>query len=124
MVGDLKKNKAAQVTEDAQWNREEVLEDFRICCVSREVSLMARKEVLTGKAKFAVTGDGKEVPQVAMAKAFMKGDYRAGYYRDQTWMFALGIVRRRLASNDWLRSSLVCRLRSPAACASSMPVAM
>ena len=53
---------------------------------------MARKEVLTGKAKFAVTGDGKEVPQVAMAKAFMKGDYRAGYYRDQTWMFALGIV--------------------------------
>ncbi|WP_421799590.1 alpha-ketoacid dehydrogenase subunit alpha/beta [Haliscomenobacter sp.] len=92
MVGDLQKNKAAQVTEDAQWNREEVLEDFRICCVSREVSLMARKEVLTGKAKFAVTGDGKEVPQVAMAKAFMKGDYRAGYYRDQTWMFALGIV--------------------------------
>lgn len=92
MVGDLKKTKAAQVTEDAQWNREEVIEDFRICCVSREVSLMARKEVLTGKAKFAVTGDGKEVPQVAMAKAFMKGDYRAGYYRDQTWMFALGIV--------------------------------
>lgn len=92
MVGDLKKNKAARATENAQWNREEVLEDFRICCVSREVSLMARKEVLTGKAKFAVTGDGKEVPQVAMAKAFMKGDYRAGYYRDQTWMFALGIV--------------------------------
>lgn len=92
MVGDLKKKKAAQKTEHAQWNREEVLEDFRICCVSREVSLMARKEVLTGKAKFAVTGDGKEVPQVAMAKAFMKGDYRAGYYRDQTWMFALGIV--------------------------------
>ena len=92
MVGDLKKKKATQKTEDAQWNREEVLEDFRICCVSREVSLMARKEVLTGKAKFAVTGDGKEVPQVAMAKAFMKGDYRAGYYRDQTWMFALGIV--------------------------------
>lgn len=92
MVGDLKKNKAAQTLADVQWNREEVLEDFRICCVSREVSLMARKEVLTGKAKFAVTGDGKEVPQVAMAKAFLKGDYRAGYYRDQTWMFALGIV--------------------------------
>lgn len=92
MVGNLKKNKAAQTLADVQWNREEVLEDFRICCVSREVSLMARKEVLTGKAKFAVTGDGKEVPQVAMAKAFLKGDYRAGYYRDQTWMFALGIV--------------------------------
>ncbi|AEE54304.1 alpha-ketoacid dehydrogenase subunit alpha/beta [Haliscomenobacter hydrossis] len=92
MVGDLKKNQAAQVLADAKFDRDEVLEDFRICCVSREVSLMARKEVLTGKAKFAVTGDGKEVPQVAMAKAFLKGDYRAGYYRDQTWMFALGIV--------------------------------
>ena len=92
MVGDLKKNQVAQVLTDAKFDRDEVLEDFRICCVSREVSLMARKEVLTGKAKFAVTGDGKEVPQVAMAKAFLKGDYRAGYYRDQTWMFALGIV--------------------------------
>jgi len=92
MVGELKKKKATNMVAGVQFNRDEVLEDFRICCVSREVSLMARKEVLTGKAKFAVTGDGKEVPQVAMAKAFLKGDYRAGYYRDQTWMFALGIV--------------------------------
>ncbi len=71
----------------------EVINDFRLCCISREVSLLARKEVLTGKAKFGITGDGKEVPQVAMAKAFQKGDWRSGYYRDQTLMFALGLAR-------------------------------
>ncbi len=69
----------------------EVLKDFWICCVSREVSLLGRKEVLTGKAKFGILGDGKEVAQVAMARAFKKGDYRSGYYRDQTFMFALGL---------------------------------
>ncbi len=69
----------------------EVLEDFWTCCISREASLMARKEVLTGKAKFGIIGDGKEVPQVAMARAFKKGDWRSGYYRDQTFMFALGL---------------------------------
>jgi len=68
-----------------------VLNDFWICCVSREASLLGRKEVLTGKAKFGILGDGKEVPQVAMARAFRKGDWRAGYYRDQTLMFALGL---------------------------------
>ncbi|MEN0002637.1 MAG: thiamine pyrophosphate-dependent enzyme [Bacteroidota bacterium] len=66
-----------------------ILEDYRICCISREASLLARKEVLTGKAKFGIIGDGKEVPQVAMARAFQKGDFRSGYYRDQTFMFAL-----------------------------------
>ncbi len=71
--------------------RKEVLNDYYICCVSREASILARKEVLTGKAKFGITGDGKEVIQVALAKAIRKGDYRAGYYRDQTLMFALGI---------------------------------
>lgn len=71
---------------------EEILNDFRICCISREVSLLARREVLTGKAKFGITGDGKEVPQVAMARAFRKGDFRSGYYRDQTFMFALGLL--------------------------------
>lgn len=70
----------------------EVLKDFWICCLSREVSLLGRKEVLTGKAKFGILGDGKEVPQVAMARAFQKGDHRAGYYRDQTFMFALGLL--------------------------------
>lgn len=69
----------------------EVLNDFWICCVSREASILGRKEVLTGKAKFGILGDGKEVPQVAMARAFKKGDFRAGYYRDQTFMFALGL---------------------------------
>jgi TPP-dependent pyruvate/acetoin dehydrogenase alpha subunit len=69
----------------------EVLADFWICCVSREASILGRKEVLSGKAKFGIVGDGKEVPQVAMARFFKKGDWRSGYYRDQTWMFASGI---------------------------------
>ena len=68
----------------------EVLHDFWICCVSREASIMVRREVLTGKAKFGISGDGKEVAQVAMARAFRKGDFRTGYYRDQTFMFAIG----------------------------------
>lgn len=70
---------------------QEVKEDFLICCISREMSLMGRREVLTGKAKFGIFGDGKEVPQVAMARAFQKGDWRSGYYRDQTLMLALEI---------------------------------
>ncbi len=72
-------------------DRKTILEDFRICCISREASLLARKEVLTGKAKFGITGDGKEVPQIALAKVMQKGDFRSGYYRDQTLMFALGM---------------------------------
>ncbi len=71
--------------------KEEVLKDYRIICESREASLLGRKEVLTGKAKFGIFGDGKEVAQVAMAKFFMPGDFRAGYYRDQTFMFASGL---------------------------------
>ncbi len=69
----------------------EILQDFEWCCISREASLLGRKEVLTGKAKFGIFGDGKEVPQVAMAKAFKNGDFRAGYYRDQTFAFVTGI---------------------------------
>ncbi len=72
--------------------RNEVLNDYRVACISREVSLMGRKEVLTGKAKFGIFGDGKEVAQVAAAKFFKPGDFRAGYYRDQTFMFAAGIT--------------------------------
>ncbi len=68
--------------------RDEVLEDYRWVCLSREASLIGRKEVLTGKAKFGIFGDGKEVAQVAMAKFFQPGDFRSGYYRDQTFMFA------------------------------------
>src|SRR4029077_16561260 len=71
--------------------REEVLKDYRSTCESREASLLGRREVLTGKAKFGIFGDGKEVPQVAMARAFCNGDWRSGYYRDQTFMFAAGL---------------------------------
>lgn len=70
--------------------RNEVLNDYRIARISRECSLLGRREVLTGKAKFGIFGDGKEVPQLAMAKAFQKGDFRSGYYRDQTFMMAIG----------------------------------
>lgn len=72
--------------------REEILHDFYICCLSREASILARKEVLTGRANFGIIGDGKEVAQVAMAKAWRKGDFRSGYYRDQTLMLALGVT--------------------------------
>ncbi len=70
--------------------REEVLRDYRLACESRQASLLGRKEVLTGKAKFGIFGDGKEVPQVAMAKFFQPGDFYSGYYRDQTFAFATG----------------------------------
>ncbi|MEY4038449.1 MAG: hypothetical protein RIR67_759, partial [Bacteroidota bacterium] len=68
----------------------EVLNDYKIAITSRECSLLGRKEVLTGKAKFGIFGDGKEVPQLAMAKSFKDGDFRSGYYRDQTFMMAIG----------------------------------
>jgi 2-oxoisovalerate dehydrogenase E1 component len=69
---------------------EEILNDYRIAFLSRQVSLTGRKEVFLGKAKFGIFGDGKEIPQIAMAKAFRNGDFRSGYYRDQTFMFAIG----------------------------------
>ncbi|GAA4325814.1 alpha-ketoacid dehydrogenase subunit alpha/beta [Flaviaesturariibacter amylovorans] len=72
--------------------RDAVLEDYRWVVLSRETSLLGRKEVLTGKAKFGIFGDGKEVAQVAMAKFFRPGDFRSGYYRDQTFMFASGLA--------------------------------
>lgn len=68
----------------------EVLQDYKIAVTSRECSLLGRREVLTGKAKFGIFGDGKEVPQLAWAKAFKNGDWRSGYYRDQTFMMAIG----------------------------------
>ena len=72
--------------------RQEVLKDFQVAVESREASLLARREVLTGKAKFGIFGDGKEIAQIAMAKFFKPGDFRAGYYRDQTFMFAAGLA--------------------------------
>jgi len=77
--------------------RKIVLEDFRLVNESREASLMGRREVLTGKAKFGIFGDGKEVAQIAMAKVFRAGDFRSGYYRDQTFMFATG----NLSLQEW-----------------------
>ena len=68
-----------------------VLRDFRLSCISREASYLIRKEVLTGKAKFGVSGDGKELCQLAIARHFDKGDFMSGYYRDQTIMLALGL---------------------------------
>ena len=67
-----------------------ILADFRLACESREASLLGRKEVFLGKAKFGIFGDGKEIAQIAMAKVFRNGDHRAGYYRDQTFMLAIG----------------------------------
>jgi 2-oxoisovalerate dehydrogenase E1 component len=73
-----------------QFTRESIIDDFRIAVRSRHASLIGRKEVLTGKAKFGIFGDGKEVAQLAWARAFRRGDWRSGYYRDQTFMLALG----------------------------------
>ena len=70
--------------------RLEILADYRLACESREASLLGRKEVLTGKAKFGIFGDGKEIAQIALAKQFKNGDFRSGYYRDQTLMMAIG----------------------------------
>jgi pyruvate/2-oxoglutarate/acetoin dehydrogenase E1 component/TPP-dependent pyruvate/acetoin dehydrogenase alpha subunit len=79
-----------QSPEEPLVSNEEILEDFRVAVTSRHASLMGRKEVFMGKAKFGIFGDGKELAQIAMAKAFQLGDFRSGYYRDQTFMFALG----------------------------------
>lgn len=73
--------------------KSEIIADYKIAVSSRECSLLGRREVLTGKAKFGIFGDGKELPQIAMAKAFKNGDFRSGYYRDQTFMMAIGHLK-------------------------------
>src|SRR5438128_12132263 len=73
-----------------EFTRESIIDDYRVAYRSRQASLIGRKEVLTGKAKFGIFGDGKEIAQLAMARAFRRGDFRSGYYRDQTFMFAIG----------------------------------
>jgi len=73
-----------------QLSSTEVCNDYKLAVLSRETSLLGRREVLTGKAKFGILGDGKELPQLILAKVFQKGDFRSGYYRDQTLMMALG----------------------------------
>ena len=87
----MAKSQATTISVDKKY-KEEVLNDFRTARVSREVSLMGRREVLSGKAKFGIFGDGKEVAQLAMAKQFKNGDFRSGYYRDQTFMMAIGAL--------------------------------
>ena len=77
-------------TQAAPLTKADFLTDYRLAWESRHASLAGRKEVFMGKAKFGIFGDGKEVAQLAMAKVFRKGDFRAGYYRDQTFMFAIG----------------------------------
>ena len=74
----------------SQFSRESILNDYRLGHLSRQASYLGRREVLTGKAKFGIFGDGKELAQIAMAKAVRPGDFRTGYYRDQTFMFAIG----------------------------------
>ena len=81
--------KELETTVDFETFKQEILNDFRLACVSREASLLGRREVLTGKAKFGIFGDGKELAQIALAKQFRNGDFRSGYYRDQTLMLAI-----------------------------------
>lgn len=87
-----KPSKKAGNTTPAKAEADEILEDYKLAVKSREASYLGRKETLTGKAKFGIFGDGKELPQIAMAKYFKEGDFRSGYYRDQTFMMAIGQV--------------------------------
>ncbi|RMG91816.1 MAG: thiamine pyrophosphate-dependent dehydrogenase E1 component subunit alpha, partial [Chloroflexi bacterium] len=86
------KQEQKQIGQQVFLSTAEILRDYSLAVQSREASIVGRREVLSGKAKFGIFGDGKEVPQLAMAKAFRKGDWRAGYYRDQTFMFAIGAM--------------------------------
>jgi 2-oxoisovalerate dehydrogenase E1 component len=89
----MSKKSENTVVSSYPFTAEEVLKDYRIACESRQISLLGRREVLTGKAKFGIFGDGKEIPQLAMAKVFHEGDWRSGYYRDQTFMLASGMTK-------------------------------
>ena len=80
------------ILSELKLTRDEILNDFQLANESRQASYMGRREVLTGKAKFGIFGDGKEIPQLAMAKVFEEGDWRSGYYRDQTFMLATGMI--------------------------------
>ena len=84
-----KAKQAKKTTLIINFTRAEVLADYRLAYQSRQASMIGRREVLTGKAKFGIFGDGKELANIAMAKFFQPGDWRSGYYRDQTFMFAI-----------------------------------
>ena len=81
------------IDQSEMFDKQTVLADFRLAHLSRQIAFLARKDVLSGKAKFGIFGDGKEVAQIAYAKTFQKGDWRSGYYRDQTFMLALGLLQ-------------------------------
>ena len=81
-------SKTIETSDFFQLSPEQIIADYRLAYKSRQVSIIGRREVLTGKAKFGIFGDGKEIVQLAMAHSFQKGDWRSGYYRDQTWLFA------------------------------------
>ena len=85
----------------------EILADYRLAYRSRQAAIIGRREVLNGKAKFGIFGDGKELAQIAIAHFFQKGDWRSGYYRDQTWMMALGLL-----SMEQFFLSFICKSRS------------
>jgi pyruvate/2-oxoglutarate/acetoin dehydrogenase E1 component/TPP-dependent pyruvate/acetoin dehydrogenase alpha subunit len=87
-----KPSRNVQNQEEILRDREEILKDYRLAQVSRNCSIIGRKEVLTGKAKFGIFGDGKEITQIAYARQFKNGDWRSGYYRDQTFMMATGLL--------------------------------
>ena len=87
----MRKPRTAQ-GESLNITQESIVSDYRMAVRSRQASLLGRKEVFTGRAKFGIFGDGKEVAQFAMARVFEKGDFRSGYYRDQTFMMALGLL--------------------------------
>ncbi len=83
---------AERLVGDLPLRPEEILSDYRLAARSRHASVIGRREVLNGKAKFGIFGDGKELAQLAMARASRPGDWRSGYYRDQTWLLALGVL--------------------------------
>lgn len=83
--------KQETITTDNNFNKKTILADYRLANLSRQLSYIGRREVLSGKAKFGIFGDGKEIVQIALAKQFRDGDWRSGYYRDQTWMMAMGL---------------------------------
>jgi len=87
----MAKNTGKSAHQGFDINRKKVLDDYKLAVLSREISILGRKEVLTGKAKFGIFGDGKELVQIALAKSFENGDWRSGYYRDQTFMMAAGL---------------------------------
>ena len=92
LTTEEKKKQKATDKNQLRLSAADVLRDYNIALESRQTSLIGRREVLNGRAKFGIFGDGKELAQIALAKAFRKGDFRAGYYRDQTFMFAIGAI--------------------------------